>query len=149
MARVSRRPRAARGSTAHSFSCTDAELAQIGALAAAREQSVSAYAVQRALTVTLPSVAQEANVDRRLVLDAQAQREVHEWMGHAAKHAERWSQGLVERVELVWRATMLEMLGQGRGEEMRALLAQVLGEERGRQAAERFEQDAQARDWLP
>ena len=44
---------------------------------------------------------------------------------------------------------MLEMLGQGRGEEMRALLAQVLGEERGRQAAERFEQDAQARDWLP
>ena len=88
-------------------------------------------------------------MDRRLVLDAQAQREVHEWMDHAAKHAERWSGGLVEKVELVWRATMLEMLGQGRGEEMRALLAQVLGEERGREAAERFEQDAQARDWLP
>ena len=110
---------------------------------------MSAYAVQRALTVTLPSVAPEANVDRRLVLDTQAQREVHEWMGHAAKHAERWSKGLVERVELVWRATMLEMLGQGRGEEMRALLAQVLGEERGRQAAKRFEQDVQARAWLP
>ena len=146
---MSPRRTGARGATAHSFSCTDAELAEIGARARAREQSVSAYAVERGLTVTLPRVAREAEVDRRLVLDAQTQREVHEWMGHAAKHVERWSGDLVEKVELVWRATMLEMLGQGRGEEMRALLAQVLGEERGREVAERFEQDAQARDWLP
>ena len=146
---MSPRRRAAHGATAHSFSCTDAELAEIAARARACERSVSAYAVERGLTVMLPQVAREAEVDRRLVLDAQAQREVHEWMGHAARHAERWSGGLVEKVELVWRATMLEMLGQGRDEEMRALLAQVLGEERGQRVAERFEQDAQTRDWLP
>ena len=110
---------------------------------------MSAYVVERGLTVVLPTVAEEASVDRRLVLDAQAQREVHQWLGHAAEHAERWSGGLVEKVELVWQATMLEMLGQGRGEEMRVLLVQVLGEARGREAAERFEQEAQARDWLP
>ena len=136
MARVRRaRGRGAGGaSTVHSFSCTDEEYGRIRERAAAHDRSASAYAVECALTVHLPAVAKDRDVARRLVLDARAQREVHGWMGHAARHAERWSEGLVEKVGLVLRATMLEMLAQGRREEMRALLAQVLGEERGRQA---------------
>lgn len=148
MARVRRGRSAASASGVRSFSCADEEYAQIRDRAAAVTQSVSAYVVERALSVRLPGVVKEAGVARELVLDARAQRELHEWMGYAARHAARWSGGLAENVELVLRATMLEMLAQGRGDEMRMLLEQVLGEDRARQAAERFEHEAQDRDWL-
>ena len=149
MARVRRSRDTTPGSTAHSISCTDEEHDRIRKRAAAADRSFSAYAVARALTVNLPGVATDADVAPRLVLDAPAQRELHAWMERAAKHVECWSEGLVERVELVWRATMLEMLARGRREEMYGLLEEVLGEARGREAGEGFEREAEARDWLP
>ena len=68
-------------------------------------------------------------------------------LSERAKSAD-WFEALREQVGLVLQATLLDMLWQGRRDEMRLLLAHVLGEPRGSELAKRIEDHAQAQGWV-
>ena len=132
-----------------SFSCTDAEYAQIRVRAEAQGKTLSAYVIERGLTVHLEGDSAQALVAQRLILTEDEQREVHAALRRAPHDAEGWARVLEERVALVLDAVLVDQLWQGRGEQMRTLIAQVVGEERAPALAERFEQQAKRRGLTP
>ena len=145
----SRRARAAK--RAYSISCTDEDHEQIRARARRAGQSISDYLVERALTVNLsrPAAPPKAS-GPRLVLDEQAQREMHAALGRVSDNlAEAGAFGaLRERVRVVALGTILDMLWQGRRDEMRSLLVHILDEPRASKLAERMEVFAQEQGWV-
>ena len=143
--------RAGGAKRAYSISCTDEDHEQIRARARRAGRSIADYLVERALTVNLSQpVASPKAAGPRLVLDEQAQREMHAVLGALSDHAKSadWFEMLREQVDLVLQATLLDMLWQGRRDEMRLLLAHVLGEPRATELAERIEARAQAQGWV-
>ena len=135
----------------YSISCADEDHEEIRARARRAGRSISDYLVERALAVNLsrPPAPPRAS-GARLVLDERAQREMHAALGALSGHAKSadWFDELKERVGLVLHATMLDMLWQGRRDEMRSLLAHVLGEPRASELAERTEALAQEQGWV-
>ena len=144
--------RAGAGKSARSISCTDEDYAQIRARARRAGQSMSDYVVERGLTVNLSrSVVRAAPSGPRLVLDEQAQREMHTALSNISRHAKDadWLGELRKEVRLVVQAAMLDMLWQGRRAELRSLLAHELREPRASELAERMEVRAQEQGWVP
>ena len=134
---------------ATSFSCTDEEYEQIRARAERRGATLSAYVIERGLTVRLAGDPQEARAAQRLILTEREQRELHAALRRTPHDAEGWARALEERVALVLDAVLVDMLWQGRGEQMRTLLAQAVGGERGAAQAERLEREARERGLVP
>ena len=132
-----------------SFSCTDAEYAQIRARAEAEGKTLSGYVIERGLTVPLAGDSAQAPVAQRLILTEDEQREVHAALRRAPHDAEGWARALEERVALVLDAVLVDQLWQGRGEQVRTLLAQVVDAERAPALAERFEHQAKKRGLTP
>ena len=106
--------------------------------------SISRYLVERALTVELPRDGDgELREPPRLVLSENEQREMHDRIAHVF---ERMSTGAVEkdasllaqmndRVAVVARSAMLDLVRDGRTRQMVALLVEVFGEEDGTRIA--------------
>lgn len=143
--------RAGGGKRAYSISCTDEDHEQIRARARRAGRSMADYLVERALTVSLSQPAAPPRASGpRLVLDARAQREMHAALGALSGRAKDadWLDELQAQVCLVLEATLLDMLWQGRREEMRSLLAHVLGEPRASVLAKRAEVQAQEQGWV-
>lgn len=136
-----------RGSPAtmvHSLSCTDAEWERVRERADAAGLSISRYLVERALTVELPRDGDgELREPPRLVLSEREQREMHDRIAHVFKRmstgsAEKDRSVLAqmnERVALVARSAMVDLVRDGRTRDMVALLAEVFGEAEGTRIA--------------
>ena len=136
---------------AYSISCTDEDHEQIRARARRAGRWMGDYLVERALTVSLSQPAAAPRTSGpRLVLDEQAQREMHATLGALSDRAKGadWLDELKAQVRLVLQATLLDMLWQGRREEMRSVLAHVLGEPRASELTERMEVQAQEQGWV-
>lgn len=131
----------------HSLSCTDAEWERVRERADAAGLSISRYLVGRALTVELPRDGDgEVREPPRLVLSEREQREMHDRIAWVVARMSTGSPGedasllaqMNDRVALVARSAMLELVQDGRTREMVAVLAEVFGEEEGIRIAERF-----------
>ena len=134
---------------ATSFSCTDEEYRHIRARAEREGATLSAYVIRKGLTVRLPGEPEEARVAQRLILTEGEQREMHAALRRAPHDTEGWARALEERVALVLDAVLIDMLWQGRGEQLRTLLAQGVGGERAAALAERLESEARKRGLVP
>ena len=129
----------------HSLSSTDAEWERVRERADAAGLSISRYLVERALTVELPRDGDgELREPPRLVLSEREQRRMHDRIasvfermstGSGGKEASLLAQ-MNERVALVARSAMLDLVRDGRTRDMAALLVEVFGEEEGTRIAE-------------
>lgn len=144
--------RAGAGKTARSISCNDEDYEQIRAHARRAQQTISDYVVERGLTVNLSNpVGRPTRSGPRLVLDEEAQREIHAWLRRALGDApdSNWLSKLRQHVNIVLRATLIDMLWRGRRDEMRSLLTHVIGADRAARVAKNVETAAQEQGWAP
>ena len=106
--------------------------------------SISRYLVERALTVELPRSG--AGAPPRPVLSEDEQREMHDRIAYVFERVSTDSAGkdgsllaqLKDRVSLVARSAMLDMVRDGRTRQVAALPVEVFGEKKGTRVAERF-----------
>ena len=108
------------------------------------------FLVGRGLTVN-PGVAvrRAPPTGPRLVLEERDQRELHAWFARLPGDMPAWLSSLRESVDVLVEATLVAMLWEGRRDEVRAVLVEVVGEARGVALAERFETRAQEQGWVP
>ena len=131
----------------HSLSCTDAEWERVRERADAAGLSISRYLVERALTVELPRDGDgELREPPRLVLSEDEQREMHDRIAYVF---ERMSTGSAEkdrpvlaqmndRLTLMTRSAIADLVCAGRTRQLIALLAEIYGEEEAIRTAERY-----------
>ena len=129
-----KKPRVRRPGTEHTLSATDEEWADVRSGAAQAGMSVSAWAVNCALTVDpLP------RKPRRLVLDGKQQRYIRRSVGELARSLvadiDAPSQ-FTDDLGALLKARLETMVGQG--SEATALLRQVFGDERAEIIAAKF-----------
>ena len=143
-------PGAGSATVSTSFSCTDEEYAAIRDRAEARGATVSAYVIERGLTVDVTSDPMRSRAAHRLILSEQEQRELYSALKDAASnHPEHWSNRLEANVRLLVHAVMVDMIWQGRTEQMRTLLAQLMEAPRATELAELLEKEVESLGLVP
>ena len=126
-----------------SISATDREWELVRERAEARELTIARYLVECGLTVEL---AQHGQEPAALVLKDEEQRDLLENVARVAERLESGTRPLVEAIEearellaFVFRATALDMVRQGRADEMREILRDVFGEEHAQALARQID----------
>ena len=143
-------PGAGSATVSTSFSCTDEEYAAIRDRAEARGATVSAYVIERGLTVDVASDPMRSRAAHRLILSEQEQRELYAALkGAASNHPEHWARRLETGVQLLLDAVLVDMVWQGRPEQMRTLLAQLMEAPRATELAERLEEEVKLLGLVP
>ena len=114
----------------HSLTCTADEWERIGARASRRGLSASAYVVECALAVDpeTPVAKAAARDEMRALLDT-AER-IEERLSGLTPDAPSVLESLAARIGFLTRRAMLEMIDEGRDEEIVDLLAIRFGEDR-------------------
>ncbi len=113
----------------HSLTCTADEWERIGARASRRGLSASAYVVECALAVDpeTPGAKAAARDEMRVLLDT-AER-IEERLSGLTPDASSVLESLAARIGFLTRRAMLEMIDEGRDEEIVDLLAIRFGED--------------------
>ena len=116
----------------YSISCTDAEWERVRRLADAQGMSISRYLVERGLTVELQ---EEPEAPPRLVLDEREQRELYERVARIAERtvSAESEKAVLTRIRynlaLLAELAMRDMVREGREDELRVLLVELVGED--------------------
>ena len=126
---------------AHSISCTDAEWERIRVVATRRGLSISRHMVECGLTVDPET---EAAPSPRLVLDEAEQRALHDRVIAIAERTvpAQADDAVMARVRnslsFLVESRMRTMAGEGRAEELRAILTELFGEDAAAKTVERL-----------